>query len=291
MEPISPPTDRVLRILQLLASRPHEAFSLSDIVRHLGLTRATSHAIVSTLARAGYLLRHPLTKTFSLGPALVAVGRAADGAFPEIVHAFGEIEKLAQVRGTVCSISAIVDGEIVILGTSGGTIGDRATPRVGQRIPFVPPYGSSALVSASEDELEAWLARSPPGTPPEEKARYRQRVESVRSLGHGIERLTESQARLRQILVEIQADPLARDLEEQVSRLAQELQRREGDGGQQGAGPTSEIFAPVEGTGLTLSLHFQQRPLSADEIDHHVALLLAACERIASARPQAALAT
>ena len=49
MEPSSPPTDRVLRILQLLTSRPFEAFSLSDLVRHLGLTRATGHAIVSTL--------------------------------------------------------------------------------------------------------------------------------------------------------------------------------------------------------------------------------------------------
>jgi DNA-binding IclR family transcriptional regulator len=230
-----------------------------------------------------------MTKTFSLGPALIGLGRAAEQVHPELVHAFAELEKLSQVRGIVCSISAVVSGEIVILGTSGGATFESAAPRVGQRIPFVPPYGSSALVSASAEELEAWLERSPPGTPPEEKARYRQRVESVRALGYGIERLTDTQARLRQVLVEIQADPLAGELEDQVSHLAQALQRREGDVTPEGAGPTSEIFAPIPGTGLTLSLHFAQRPLSAAETEHYVALLLAAAERVSRARPETAV--
>jgi len=289
MEPSSPPTDRVLRILQLLASRPFEAFSLSDLVRDLGMTRATGHAIVTTLVRGGHLVRHPVTKTLSLGPAWIAVGRAAEQAFPEVVHAFGEATKLAQSRGVLCSISAVVGGEIVILGTGGGTVGDSAAPRVGQRIPFVPPYGSSALVPASEQELEAWLSRAAPGTAPEERARHRRRVETVRARGYGIERLTGAEARLRQVLVELQADPLAGELEEQVARLAQELQRREGDLASDGAGPISEIFAPVAGTGLTLTLHFAQRPLSAEEIDHHIQQLLAACESIAAASPRTAL--
>jgi DNA-binding IclR family transcriptional regulator len=288
MEAASPPTDRVLRILQLLASRPHDAFWLSDLVRHLGLTRATGHAIVSTLAENGYLLRHPQTKTFSLGPALVSLGRAADQAFPEIVHAFAEIEKLARVRGAVCSISAIIDGEIVILGTAGGVIGERAGPRVGQRIPFVPPYGSSFLAMGADDDLEDWLSASPPGTSAEELSHHRLRVESIRESGYGIEHLTDTQSRLRQILVEIQADPLASDLEAQVSQLAQSLQKRVGDELEIESRLTSEIFAPVEATGLTLSLHFRERPLTADEIHQHTVLLLDACRRISLARTKEA---
>ena len=95
MEPSSPPTDRVLRIVQLLTNRPFETFTLSDLVRHLGITRATGHAIVSTMTEGGHLVRHPITKTYSLGPAWVAVGRAAEQARPELAHAYAAIEKLA----------------------------------------------------------------------------------------------------------------------------------------------------------------------------------------------------
>ena len=183
-----------------------------------------------------------MTKTFSLGPAWIAVGRAAEQAHPEIVHAFAEATKLAQARGSLCSISAVVGGEIVILGTAAG--GAPMLRRRGSVSEFPSRRLRLERAGGGRRAGARGLARARgTGHSAEERARHRRRVESVSARGYGIERLSEAQARLRQVLVELQADPLADELEQQVARLAQELHRREGDFAIDGAGPISEIFA------------------------------------------------
>ena len=53
----SPPTDRVVRILDFLAGRPDERFGVSELARRLGLSKPTCLGIVTSLADAGYLVR------------------------------------------------------------------------------------------------------------------------------------------------------------------------------------------------------------------------------------------
>ena len=67
----SPPTERVLAIVGLLASQPGSGLTLSEIAAELDLSIATCHAITGVLVARGYLLREPAGKTFTLGPALI----------------------------------------------------------------------------------------------------------------------------------------------------------------------------------------------------------------------------
>lgn len=57
----SPPTARVLDVLELLAQHARAGTSprLSDLVRDLGLTQATAHAIMATLCDRGWAIRDP----------------------------------------------------------------------------------------------------------------------------------------------------------------------------------------------------------------------------------------
>ena len=54
----------------------------SDVVRELGLTQATAHAILATLCDRGWVSRDPVDKTYSLGPALAVVATRVETARP-----------------------------------------------------------------------------------------------------------------------------------------------------------------------------------------------------------------
>ena len=73
----APRSPRTVALLDFLASRPTEAFSLSELARRLELNKSTTHAMLTTLADAGYVTRHPVEKSYTLGPSLVALGEAA----------------------------------------------------------------------------------------------------------------------------------------------------------------------------------------------------------------------
>src|SRR2546422_354077 len=60
----SPQTDRLISVVDLLASRPGEGLTLSDIARRLGLSPVTCHPMLASLLGAGWLVRHPTRKTW-----------------------------------------------------------------------------------------------------------------------------------------------------------------------------------------------------------------------------------
>src|SRR3954452_25523721 len=76
----SPPTERVVRILDFLAGRPEERFGLSDLARRLGLSKPTCLGIVTSLTDAGYLVRDAGDKTYRLGPSLITLGHKGQGS-------------------------------------------------------------------------------------------------------------------------------------------------------------------------------------------------------------------
>ena len=68
----SGPNARVIDVMNFLAARPTESFTLTEIALHLGLSNGSAHRVLTTLAESQYLSRHPKTKTYSLGMALGA---------------------------------------------------------------------------------------------------------------------------------------------------------------------------------------------------------------------------
>ena len=60
----SPPTARVVSILNFLAGYPHDQFGLSELARRIGLSKPTCLGILTTLADAGYVIRDAQAKTY-----------------------------------------------------------------------------------------------------------------------------------------------------------------------------------------------------------------------------------
>jgi hypothetical protein len=117
------------------------------VVRELGLTQATTHAILTTLCDRGWASRDPVDKTYSLGPALAVVATRVETARPLAHSARTAALQLADEFGYATSVVERFGDSLVIT----------AFKDAGQR-PAAHPATGSATPRRSE-------SRSPPGTP------------------------------------------------------------------------------------------------------------------------------
>jgi DNA-binding IclR family transcriptional regulator len=191
MERRSPPTERVIRLLDLLARRPTEGLSLSELSRRLDISKATGLGIAGALTRAGYLVRTDDTKTYTLGPALLGLGRAASEAFSSLAFARPELRRLNKELGLAASVSTLAGDKIVLLDRTGphGELDRMLQP--GQRYPYTPPSGCILAAWLSDAEIEQWLADYPEVSMDESLEHLRALVDTVRDVGYIVERMSD----------------------------------------------------------------------------------------------------
>ena len=195
----SPPTLRVVSVLNLLAAVPGRALTLTTIARQAAITAATCLGILNELARAGYVVRHP-DRTYSLGGALVSVGAAARDSRAGIGQARVELLALSNELGRLCTASSVIDDEIVVLDAAGPANERTPTVRVGMRFPVLAPVGLVNAAWHSDAVIARWIERAPVELSAEKLTRLRDVIESGRQQGYMVERLTNVEASLHQIL-------------------------------------------------------------------------------------------
>jgi DNA-binding IclR family transcriptional regulator len=156
----SPGVRRVAAILNFMASHPGEAFALSDIVRALKLSRATCHALLTGLVEVGYLYRAS-DKTYVLGPALAAIGRAAAEHSSPLHVAKPEMRQLADRFDVVCG-AYFLEGDMLHVRDRATSLSHVAYPvPLGTRMPLRSAQAAAFFANAP-GEAEAWLARTNP---------------------------------------------------------------------------------------------------------------------------------
>lgn len=153
----SPQTDRVVAVIDLMVRRPDEAFTLAEISRRLQVHKQTCHSMLTALTEAGWLLRDPVRKTFRLGPALVAAGRAAARELPVLDVAHPALVDLAERFDATAALITARGGQVVVL--------DVASPRgvpqgplaIGHSFPLRAPVCGALVAWADESAVEAWI--------------------------------------------------------------------------------------------------------------------------------------
>jgi DNA-binding IclR family transcriptional regulator len=203
----SPPTERVVRLLAFLSDRPGESFGLSELARGLGISKATCLAILNELAIARILVRDTVTKDYTLGPALVALGGAAQDAQPAVRAARGPIEGLAGSLAMTWTIATIVDDRHVVIARSGGRALNDPTARVGQRFPFAPPWGIQNVAWDEDAAVEEWLAKKPLLAVDVDQGHLRRIIAKARERGYLVEIATELGLRVNATLADLGDQP------------------------------------------------------------------------------------
>ncbi|OMC05444.1 IclR family transcriptional regulator [Mycolicibacterium fortuitum] len=281
----SPPTARVVAILEFLSRHPQERFGLSELTRRVGLSKPTCLGILSTLADSGYLIRDSGDKTYRLGPGLISLGHAAQESMRVNPAARAELHALSATFNTSAGLTAVVDDRITVLELVGPPGRDPGV-RVGQSYPFAPPVGLM-FVLWDDDALQAWLAKAPTIPLRTESTRLRRVIENCRDDGYLVERLTPGGRRLYALMAGMSTnlpDELRALLSELVSDIGERVYLRD-EGGSDGHDrwDISVISAPVfdhyRRQVMAASLHIGTA-LTDDEISDRARALVATADTL-----------
>lgn len=230
------------------------AFTLSELSAALHVSVATMSTILLALIDAGFVVRHPVHKTYTLGPSLVAIGYAASSRHPIVEYARPEMAELARL-GTECVASAIVGGDLVHLAIDGQASARTRALRVGQRIPLVPPYGHVYLAWSDQGTVARWVARLGEGQARIRGAELEESLDAVRQRGFAVALDNDGVATVQRLVDEIARQPWDENLR---NRLAQSIPRQVGDYALSVIEPESKydinnIAAPVFGPNGTVA--------------------------------------
>lgn len=197
-QPASPPTERVVAIMQLLGSQPARGFTLAEIARELGISRATGHAILTTLAGHQWLVRDA-TGTYSWGPGIASLTRPAGD---RIFH--GILQNLAESTATQVFLARRDGNTLVVVDSAGESAsGVRIDRRL--RMPLVAPFGRDYLAWSSPSAQRAWLQGV--GKPSSALTRRMTAVlNEIRERGYVIERLSREYVQVYAALRALGAD-------------------------------------------------------------------------------------
>ncbi len=209
---------RAVAVLNFLAAHPTEAFTLSDISARLGINPSSTHALLTVLADAGYLVRDARLRTFALGPAVVALGTAALEAHPVIDIARDAARELAKQTGLEVALTAPGGGHIVFLARAGEPSAHGVPVHIGQRVPLVPPIGS---VFVAWGNAESWLAKAV------DPARLREVLDVVRRRGYSVALEAGTRQRLGHAVDDLAGHPSDEQLRAEVELLVSGLGERE----------------------------------------------------------------
>lgn len=223
MERRSPPTERVIRLLDLLARQPQEGLSLSELSRRLDISKATALGITGALSRAGYLVRADDTKTYTLGPALLGLGRAASEAFTSLAFARPELRRLNQEVGLAASVSTLVEDKIVLLDRTGphGELDRMLQP--GQRYPYTPPSGLVLAAWLGDQDIEKWLADYREVSMDASLEHLRALVDTARELGYIVERMSDVSVGALTLLAGLDGHDLPAPAEDAIANMVSSL--------------------------------------------------------------------
>jgi DNA-binding IclR family transcriptional regulator len=216
---------RALKIVNYLAAHPGEEYTMSDLARNTGVNVASMHAVLAVLADEGYVMRDRGRKAYRLGLSPIAIGHAALERHPMIERLREETADLAERLGLECVATVTAGGELMFVAEAGSDERLHLRPRVGQRLPFMPPLGAMVAGASGPLVLEAWLDRLP-GASQKTRGAYRRLAERAGRKGCEIGLVTPTRQAIGMVMFELGRDPqnpaLATTLHALIAKLGRE---------------------------------------------------------------------
>ncbi|MBI3217472.1 MAG: helix-turn-helix domain-containing protein [Mycobacterium sp.] len=247
---VSPPTERVIAVLELLGTTPGKGFSLAEICRALNISRATGHAILTTLAVHNWVTRETDTGAYFWGSAM------ADLADPASTHRYrDEVQALAAATGTQVHLSRRHGQTLVIDQTAGTCLtGPRIGP--GLRTPLVAPFGREYVAWAGAETQKVWLEAV--GQPSQALRRRMTAVfKEIRTRGFAVERLTPEYLRVYTALRALTGDGEVDAITAQLARAFADLTVIDvlpDELGHEARHSVATISAPIADSGGTVTM-------------------------------------
>lgn len=283
----SAPTERVLDVVELLSRPDNGQMRFSDVVRGLELSQATAHAILKTLTDRGWVNRDPVTKTFSLGPALSVIAGRLDIARPVAHRARDAVRRLATVVDVPASVIERAGDDLVITAfeqPKGGAIS--ASPN--ERIPYTAPFGVAFAAWDTPDAQREWIQRAAGDGSALTRQLY-DVLAQTRKRGYDVDWMTPALAQAAQAIGSLSNHALPVNMRSIIEQLRLEFASAAltADRGTRTRRPVATISAPVPDSAghvqLVLGIH-PVRPMTMSEIRSFARPLLKEVQQLAVTR-------
>lgn len=182
---------RAIDLLGVLAANPNGQ-SLRQLTESLGLTKSTTHRLISALVSGGLVSLCPDTKRYRLGIKLLELSAALLDSMDVREQARPFMQQLSDFSGETVHLGVLDGFEVVFIGHIESPESLRMSGRVGRRSPVHSTSLGKALVAWMEEaELRHLLSRTHMAaqtdrtiTDPDEFVRA---VVQVRTLGYSVD--------------------------------------------------------------------------------------------------------
>jgi DNA-binding IclR family transcriptional regulator len=210
-----------------LAAHPGRDFTLTELVRESEINVSSLHAVLVVLAREGYIVRDQRRRAYHLGAGPIALGQAALDEHPAIKLARQAVEQLAAELKLEAICGAIAGEHLLIAGAAGRNDLLYMRPRVGTRLPFMPPLGLLGVRYLDPKAQQAWLDRLGPNATQADRDAYMQTATLAAQRGYTIELETPTRGQIGLLMGQLAQDPRSPTLRTQLQQLVLDLGREQ----------------------------------------------------------------
>jgi DNA-binding IclR family transcriptional regulator len=181
--------ERACKILRALAKHGRTGSRLIDVRLATGLSHPTTHRMLQSLIREGFVTQHP-SRRYGLGPALYELGLIAPTPVEDFERLRPHLQSLADRCGDTCYLMIRRGHDVVYLMRAEGAYPIRTyTIAAGERLPMPASLGGIAMMAELPDEIiEEILMGVDPAVPAYRNASkpyVREQIEFIRRDGYG----------------------------------------------------------------------------------------------------------
>ena len=130
------------RLLWVMASEPDRWWSLADLARETGASKATAHGVLLALVDEGFVRRRDVPVSYALGPSLVQLGERAQASVDLAGAAGPVLAALSDATGCTAMVGAVRGHEIAVVAAVSVPHPFGMMLEVGRRSPFAAPIGT-----------------------------------------------------------------------------------------------------------------------------------------------------
>ena len=267
----APAADRAAGIVSFLTAHPSRGFTISELVEHLGMNLASAHATLAVLSAYGFVIRDPVHRTYTLGPALVATGFAALEQHPAIGAAIEQAELLAEELDREVGLTAVAGRDVIFLARRGPEPLAASIGYPGDRTPLLAPIGAVFMAWADDVAVDEWLARASIDDAAADS--YRRALADIRARGFSVPMRPLGGPEMADAISHLRDDPAAPDAEQRLTEVLHALPELllhvddvPGTDKVLYTTVAAPIFDPIGRVLLSLSVTGPEHPVPVDEV-------------------------
>ncbi|MGN9163993.1 IclR family transcriptional regulator [Tissierellaceae bacterium HCP3S3_D8] len=148
------PTERVLNILELLASNP-EGLSLTEISNSIQSPKSTIHPILQTMAQRKFIYLNKNISKYTIGIASYCVGASYSNEMNVLDFIKSQMQYIVDHSDEICQLGILDRGEVLYIAKVDSDNPIRLMSSVGKRLPaYCTALGKALLIGKDIEEIK-----------------------------------------------------------------------------------------------------------------------------------------